>query len=320
MSKKERYDDISDDEIRIIGDSGDTRNLKRMVLIALVALAVVGGVLALVFAGGEAEEMHTEPIADESPVQIYGEEQVPVVEPEEGVADDTHFSHLKVSSAERGFTELRDTTINDVLLRIYIPHNAECTLHVGKVDRDDKDIIYTAEAAFIRADNKAILGAFVLKGEPLAWGLSMRGYCASIDGEITVGVADNSPLFEEAINRGGYFFRQYPLVDNGKFVANEPKNKSIRRAICERKGEIFMVESLAKESFHDFTQALVDLGIDNAVNLAGSEAYGWAIDRDGVKHEFGTPNFYTGRGKMPKNTNYIVFTVAKPGNESPSKE
>ena len=314
MSKRERYDDISDDEIRIIGDSGDTRNLKRIVLIALVALAVVGGILALVFAGGNKE--NSVPEVEEAPVPIYGEEVVPVEEV--GVVDDTHFSRLRVSPTERGFTELRDTTINDVPLRIYIPHNAECTLHVGKVDRDDNDIIYTAEAAFIRADNHAILGAFVLKGEPLAWGLSMRGYCASIDGEITVGVADNSPLFEEAINRGGYFFRQYPLVDNGKFVANEPKNKSVRRAICERKGEIFMVESLAKESFHDFTQALVDLGVDNAVNLAGSEAYGWAIDRDGVKHEFGTPNFYTGRGKMPKNTNYIVFTVEKPSSENPS--
>ena len=314
MSKRERYDDISDDEIRIIGDSGDTRNLKRIVLIVFVALAVVGGILALVFAGGH--KRSSVPVVEEAPVPIYGEEVVPVVV--EGVVDDTHFSRLRVSPTERGFAELRDTTINDVPLRIYIPHNAECTLHVGKVDRDDNDIIYTAEAAFIRADNHAILGAFVLKGEPLAWGLSMRGYCASIDGEITVGVADNSPLFEEAINRGGYFFRQYPLVDNGKFVANEPKNKSVRRAICERKGEIFMVESLAKESFHDFTQALVDLGVDNAVNLAGSEAYGWAIDRDGVKHEFGTPNFYTGRGKMPKNTNYIVFTVVKPSSENPS--
>ena len=314
MSKRERYDDISDDEIRIIGDSGDTRNLKRIVLIVFVALAVVGGVLALVFAGGHKRSSVS--VVEEAPVPIYGEEVVPVVV--EGVVDDTHFSRLRVSPTERGFAELRDTTINDVPLRIYIPHNAECTLHVGKVDRDDNDIIYTAEAAFIRADNHAILGAFVLKGEPLAWGLSMRGYCASIDGEITVGVADNSPLFEEAINRGGYFFRQYPLVDNGKFVANEPKNKSVRRAICERKGEIFMVESLAKESFHDFTQALVDLGVDNAVNLAGSEAYGWAIDRDGVKHEFGTPNFYTGRGKMPKNTNYIVFTVVKPSSENPS--
>ena len=303
MSKKERYDDISDDEIRIIGHSDEGGNTKRVVLIAIAVVAIVGAVVALIFSGGNAEP---KPQVEEQ-IPIYGEEIV--VEEEHVTIDTTHLSRVEVADTERGFAELRDTTINDVPLRIYIPHNAELTLHVGKVDREADDIIYTAEAAFIRADNHAILGAFVLEGEPLAWGLSMRGFCASIDGEVTIGVADNSPLFEEAINRGGYFFRQYPLVDNGKFVANEPKNKSIRRAICERKGEIFMIESLTKESFHDFTQALVDLGVDNAVNLAGSEAYGWAIDRNGDKHEFGTPNFYTGRGKMPKNTNYIVWRV-----------
>ena len=298
MNKK-RYDDISDDEIRIIGDSEATSSIKRIVVIALAVIAVAGIAIALF--------CHQSPKAepkDEAVIPIYGHDMEVEVPDEE---DTLHFARLGVMDMERGFTELRDTTINDVPLRIYIPHNAELTLHIGKLDREDESIIYAAEAAFIRADNHAILGAFVLKGEPMAWGLSMRGYCASIDGEVTVGVADNSPLFEEAINRGGYFFRQYPLVDNGKFVANEPKNKSVRRAICERKGEIFMIESLTKESFHDFTQALVDLGVDNAVNLAGSEAYGWAIDSEGVKHEFGTPNFYTGRGRMPKNTNYIVW-------------
>lgn len=304
MSNKQRYDDIGDDEIRIIGNSDKSSNTKRIALIAFAVIAIVGAVVAFILS--REGEVESAPLETQQ-IPIYGEEVV-VVE-ENPTFDAMHLSRMKVASSERGFAELRDTTINDVPLRIYIPHNAELTLHVGKVDREDKDIIYAAEAAFIRADNHAILGAFVLKGEPLAWGLSMRGFCASIDGEVTIGVADNSPLFEEAINRGGYFFRQYPLVDNGKFVANEPKNKSVRRAICERKGEIFMIESLSKESFHDFTQALVDLGVDNAVNLAGSEAYGWAIDRNGDKHEFGTPNFYTGRGRMPKNTNYIVWRV-----------
>ena len=303
MNKNKRHDDISDDEIRIIGNSGNTPNIKRIVIIALVALLVVGVVVAAIM-------LSTKPAPTAAStnkqvnIPIYGEE---VVLKPNVISDNGRLSRIDAAQDERAFTELRDTIINDVPLRIYIPHNAELTLHVGKVDREDVNIIYTAEAAFIRADNHAILGAFVLKGEPLAWGLSMRGYCASIDGKVTVGVADNSPLFEEAINRGGYFFRQYPLVDDGKFVANEPKNKSVRRAICERKGEIFMIESLSKESFHDFTQALVDLGVGSAVNLAGSEAYGWAIDSEGVKHEFGTPNFYTGRGRMPKNTNYIVW-------------
>jgi hypothetical protein len=281
------------------------------VILALVVVAVVAGVVALVVA--RPNTALTENNETEEQIPIYGEEPEPVVDV---VVDTEHFSRIKVAEGERAFTELRDTTINDVPLRLYIPHNAELSLHVGKMDREDEDVVYTAEAAFIRADNHAILGAFVLKGEPLAWGLSMRGYCASIDGEVTVGVADNSPLFEEAINRGGYFFRQYPLVDEGVFVANEPKYKSVRRAICERNGEIFMIESLTRESFHDFTQALVDLGVNNAVNLAGSEAYGWAIDRDGEKHEFGTPNFYTGRRKMPKNTNYIVWRVKTSGVET----
>ena len=303
MNKNKRHDDISDDEIRIIGNSGNTPNIKRIVIIALVALLVVGVVVAFLMPFNEPVS-YASPLIEQEEVPIYGVEQVTEVDHIDAIQS---LSRLDDPKSDRAFVELRDTMINDVPLRIYIPHNAELTLHVGKVDREDVNIIYTAEAAFIRADNHAILGAFVLKGEPLAWGLSMRGYCASIDGKVTVGVADNSPLFEEAINRDGYFFRQYPLVDDGKFVANEPKNKSVRRAICERKGEIFMIESLSKESFHDFTQALVDLGVDNAVNLAGSEAYGWAIDSEGVKHEFGTPNFYTGRGRMPKNTNYIVW-------------
>ena len=49
----------------------------------------------------------------------------------------------------------------------------------------------------------------------MAWGLSKKGYVSIIEDKITVGVADNSPLFEEATEKGGYFFRQYPLVNNG---------------------------------------------------------------------------------------------------------
>ena len=60
----------------------------------------------------------------------------------------------------------------------------------------------------------------------------------------------------------GYFFRQYPLVKDGQVIDNEPKGKSIRRAICDRQGEIFMVETGSIESFHDFAQALADLGVD----------------------------------------------------------
>lgn len=229
-------------------------------------------------------------------------EPIIVSEPTQNGKIGNEFDTLNV-----GYTEIKDTLINDIPIKIFIPHNAEMSLHIGKINKEDTSIIYTAQAADVRADNGGIVGAFVLKGEPKAWGLSKKGFCASINGQVTIGVTENSPLFEKATEEGGYFFRQYPLVSNGKLVENEPKGKSTRRAICDRQGEIFMVETGTTESFHDFAQALVDLGVDQAIYLVGSTAYGWAVDENGKTHEFGEDNYYTGRRKMPKNTSYIVW-------------
>ena len=289
--------EIRDDEIRILGNDADDGGKNRKILyrIIIVAAAAVIGCLAWLIVSHRMDRRkpvedpsYFEPVAETAPVksQKIGSEVQPNV---------------------RGFCEIRDTTINDIPLLLYIPHNARMTLHVGRMNQQDTTVIYAAQAADVRRDNGKILGAFVLKGKPLAWGLSKKGFCASIDDIVTVGVADNSPLFEEATERDGYFFRQYPLVKDGVLIENEPKNKSERRAICDRQGEIFMVECLTKESFHDFAQALVDLGVDQAIYLVGSTAYGWAVDENGDRHEFGDENIYSGRRKLPENTSYIVW-------------
>lgn len=186
----------------------------------------------------------------------------------------------------QAYTEIVRKTVNDIPFIIYIPHNATPELCLRTPDYRDGNIILAAQAADIRRDNQKIVGAFVLKGEPLSWGLSKKGYCGIIDGNLTVGVADNSPLFEQATEKNGYFFRQYPLVDNGRLVENEPKNKSIRKALCDRAGELFIVQSETAESFHDFAQALVDLGVNNAIYLVGGTAYGFRHDKDGNLEEF----------------------------------
>lgn len=212
--------------------------------------------------------------------------------------------HLGDTSTNLSYTERLDTIINDVHLALYIPHQCTPELTIGVPDIKDQSIILAAQAADVRADNGKILGAFVFKGEPKAWGLSKKGYCAILDGEITVGVSENSPLFEEATERGGYFFRQYPLVDNGVLVDNEPKNKTMRKALCSRSGQILMVVSESDESFHDFAQALVDLGVDDAVYLVGSHtSYGWYRDANGTLTEFAEP---TAR-KVYKNETYIIW-------------
>ena len=292
--------EIRDDQIRIIGE-GESKNHwpRRIWIITLSVLGVVAIGVIMLLSIRHKEEAVVE-LKQPEPA-LFDPVRVPEpVEPQQWIG-------RRVDSLATGFTEIRDTLINDIPIRIYIPHNAEMSLHIGRMDKADTSVVYVAQAADVRADNGGIVGAFVLNGEPKAWGLSKKGFCASIRGKVIVGVADNTSLFEEATECGGYFFRQYPLVKDGQVIDNEPKGKSVRRAICDRLGEIFMVETGTAESFHDFAQALADMGVNQAVYLVGSSAYGWAVDENGTTHEFGDENYYTGRRKLPENTSYIVW-------------
>ena len=291
--------EIRDDQIRILGEGGTKNPLPRsvwIIILSVLGVALIG--VIILYVTRQKEEVIQELKAPEPALFEPVREPEPILH---------NWIGEKTDSLAPGYTEIRDTLINDIPIRIFIPHNAEMSLHIGRMDKEDKSIIYAAQAADVRADNGGIVGAFVLNGEPKAWGLSKKGYCASINGKVAIGVADNTSLFEEATMHNGYFFRQYPLVKDGQVIDNEPKGKSIRRAICDRQGEIFMVETGSIESFHDFAQALADLGVDQAVYLVGSSAYGWAVDEAGATHEFGEDNYYTGRRRMPKNTSYIVW-------------
>lgn len=288
-------EDIRDDEVRIIGHAPHPASpvqeksrykLGVSIVSAIIVLAL--GVLAIVFWPKEKPE---EPIGG-----VY-ENNTQIIVPEES---DLILGHVVDST--KSYTEKVDTVINDVVLSIYIPHNATPELMVGRPNPQDKDIILIAQAADIRGDNFKILGAFVLKGEPLALGRSKKGFCAIVDGQVTVGVAENTSLFEDAIEKGGYFFRQFALVDNGELVENVIKNKAMRKALCSRNGQIFIAVSETDESFHDFAQALVDLGVDNAISLVGSHtAYGWDISEDGQQAMFGEDIH------KYKNENYILW-------------
>lgn len=296
---KDKTRDIRDDEIRVIGEEEKVRFKGWKWFLLLLAGIAIGFVIWRILFPVRYLEQKQEK-------QLVAPEQG-VFEPSNEVVETTTVKTplAKAEEIGQGFVEIADTTINDIPMRFYIPHSVSISLYVGNIDRNDQSIIFAAQAADIRADNGGIVGAFVLEGEPKAWGLSKRGFCAIINDTVTVGVADNSPLFEEATEKGGYFFRQFPLVDKGSLIENELKGKAVRRALCDRGGEIFTVETLSIESFHDFAQALVDLGVDNAIYLVGANAYGWATDVDGQRHEFGDPNPKT--SKKWRNINYLVM-------------
>lgn len=286
-----REENISDSEIRIVGSSQKPTQKPfpwGWMVVGVVLVACLAILLWWQYSKMNAEQESIGVFEQEQPVvQTY-----PLTE-----------WFASVDSITAVGTVTTDITINDIPLRVYLPLNSVPHLEVGYgVTKKCQNSILFFQAADVRADNGKIVGAFVLQGKPLSWGLSKRGFCAVVDGNVTIGVADNSPLFEKATEEEGDFFRQYPLVDNGRLVENELKNKSIRRALCEINAHIVVVETQSVESMHDFSQALVDLGAQNAIYLVGSSAMGWSMDIHGNGTKMGLWD-----PRKIKNISFIVW-------------
>ena len=266
----------------------ESRGRRRRILpwICALALLLAAALLLLLFIPRARKPAEEPVVFDPAPETI---EQPKTVEPLSRAAE-----------TAVPYTERLDTVVNDVPLTVCIPHGGTPSLAIGTPDIHDKSIILATQAADIRADNGKITGAFIVDGKILSGSMTKLGFCAIIDGKITVGTAKSSPLFEEAADKGGHFFRQYSLVDNGRAMENEPKGKALRKALCQRGDETFL--SGNPESFHDFAQALADLQVDNAIYLVGSDAFGFRRDLDGRLHLF----FDKRRGGY-KYENYIVW-------------
>lgn len=195
---------------------------------------------------------------------------------------------LGTEASLTAYTERLDTLVDGHPLSLYIPHHATPRLVVGHPNDKDRQAVLAAQAADIRSDNWEILGEFVLAGTKLSKGVSKKGFCAIIDGKLTLGVGEATPLLSEAVDKGGYFFRQFALVDGGSPVENYLKNKTLRKALCERGGQVFVAVSRDDVAINDFAQLLADLDVNVALYLVGGKgAFGWAFDADGGREQFG---------------------------------
>ena len=281
-----KISDINDNEIRVIGGDGGGGGKKRLpwwvwVIVGVVAVAIAAIALW-------PKQQPEEPTAPDTTT---------ATEPET-----TDIWHSNTDNSLPSCTIVTDTLIDTLHLRIFTPYNATPELHIGRLDTANTDIILAAMAADLRRDNGRIVGAFVHAGEPLSWGLSKRGYCAIFDGQITIGVAENSPLFEQATEQGGYFFRQYPAVDKGVMVENNPENASFRRALCLLNGKVCIIACTDRVLMNDFSATLVKLGVSEAILLVGGTADGWCRTDDGKMIRLGSSY-----AQNAKYMNHIVF-------------
>lgn len=284
--------DISEDEIRIIGGVKPTPGGRKhwwiWVLLAVAIVAVV--VLVIVLQKEDKPQPGNDGTATDQPTETT-EETTPLWLDN---IDNSLPARLIVS----------DTILDSLHLQVLTPINTTPELYIGKLSERDTDILLATMAADIRRDNGKIVGAYVYAGEPLSWGLSKRGYCAIFDGRMTIGTADNSPLFEQTTEQGGYFFRQYAAVENGQAVENNPENAAPRRALCVVAGRYCIVACAERVMMNDFSKALTKLGASEAIYLVGGMAHGWWRDDEGhIKH------FIEGNDRpiYKKYMNYILF-------------
>ena len=277
------FDDINDDEIRVIGGGQSRRpsNLNRWLWVAVagIVLLILGILLRM------KQNAYQNEVA------------------EAGTLPEPEAVSPTLVQAAAATVLVSDTTINDVQLRLHFPVNAVPELRIGIPDTTDPSLLMALQAADIRADNGLMVGAFVLKGELMSRGMSKKGFCAILGDEIHIGMAESTPLFEESIEKEGGFFRQYPLVCDGKMVENKPKGKAMRHALCEIDGQVAVVSSLSNESMHDFAQALEDMGVRQAIYLTGADSYGFCRPKNRPFTSWGNVTLAASYG----NVNFIVW-------------
>lgn len=268
--------DIDDNEIRIIspkGRGGSRLRLRRLFYaVACAAVVLVAVAYALFWSGDDATGSNELTVTQAAAAPV----------------------------AKKGYVEIADTVAGDVALIVLIPREATPQLHIGADVLQQSDVVMAMPAADLRADNGEVVGACVIEGRLVSRGQAKSGFCAIIGGKVTIGAADATPFFEKAIETDGYFFRQYPLVVGNQLVENKPKGRSLRKALAEWHGRTVVVLSRSRLTFHDFAQALVDLGVSNAIYLVGSEASGFAVDASGRRMEWS-------EAKPFLRTHYIIW-------------
>lgn len=287
----DKYDNISDNEIRIIGSNPETGMTtptppKKKYKWWIIAIVFV----ILLFALGMLFKLAPK----------HGEEK-----PQE-------ISHTSKSGlyAEGAYVEIKDTIINNVSLHCFTPINAKPKLVMGVLKEIPQRYILGAMAADfgLYKGEYQVAGAFVYQGRMLSHSKSKYGFCAIIKDSIVIGNELSTAYFEKAIEEKGDFFRQHALVYNGVVVNSViSKNESLRRALCRlNDGRMCIIDTDMSVSLDAFSNALCQYGVADAIALMGSgAAVRWAVDQAGRRFIAGADEY-----DFPNVVNYIVWEGA----------
>ena len=283
----DNFDNISENEIRIIGTNPEDQHNPRKRMWWYVAIAV----LAVLLVGLVAfYSLH------------WGGKKTPLTSVEKVIKGEDNII------AERlAYVEIEDTIINNVSLHRFIPVNAKPKLVVGQIKEIPANFILGAMAADFGIYNGEykVTGGFVIHGEMLSHSKSKYGFCAILNDTVVLGNNLSTSYFEQAIEENGDFFRQHALVHKGR-VANKvlSNDGALRRSLCRlNDGNLCIIDTDMSVSLDDFAEALCQYGVVEGIALMGSgAAVRWAKDKAGRRFIAGADEY-----DFPDVVNYIVW-------------
>ena len=213
----------------------------------------------------------------------------------------TELQTLKTENTNSSINISNDS-INDVPLLILALNNLKPELQIGLPDTTDQSTVLALPAADIRKDNQEIVGDFILQGNEISRGKRKVGYCSIIEGKLEIGISTDNNIKDICLDKQGSLFRQYILVFEGNIQKNILKGKSYRRALIVQNNQTYIIISKKRESLYDFSEAISDLGFQDAIYLVGGDSFGFYRNNNGELNLIGKPE----NEQYPKR-NYIVF-------------
>ncbi len=230
---------MREDEIQILGTS-QKKNRKRilwwfvsLVVLLLTALAVIWGVTN----ANRRNAILNKVVADVTPLSI-------------------------LSSQESGLYTF-DTEMNDISISTLHLVNMRTQLTQSVPEYEDSTMLLSV----IATRKRAVGSDLVIDGKQISRGKPMSGFCAIVNGNVAIGESKDDDVMNYCIEHGGSFFRQNMLVRNGEVLEVALKGKAPRCALARQGNDMYVVYTLDEESVHDFAEAMVDIGVLDALLL-----------------------------------------------------
>ena len=191
-----------------------------------------------------------------------------------------------------------ETTINGVHLHLTHVINMDASMTIDTASYDADNVRVMAAAAVSNGNDDIIM-----EGKALALGKKHEGFCAIVNGNISIGKTGNDDVAHYCTERKGFFFRQELLLSNGELQPSLEKGKAVRCALAKQGNDVYVVITDGEESLHDFADAMKDAGVTDAILLADNPLLQYKQEEESVVHRSSTNVINS------EETSYLIFKV-----------